>query len=84
MTVGLTDVADADYVTDRWQGAQLAHRTVRCTPDSPVIYSHSAPTGFPRAVCSPRASLGTGQSGAPRLVQLLYSNLSSFGMIHRT
>jgi hypothetical protein len=84
MTVGLADVVGADCAADRWLGAQLAHRTVRCTPYNPVIYSHSAPTGFPRAACSPRASLGTGQSGAPRLVQFLYSNLSSFGMIHST
>src|SRR5688572_4143684 len=25
-----------DYAADRWPGRPLAHRTVRCTPDSPV------------------------------------------------
>jgi hypothetical protein len=84
MTVGLANVADADCAADRWSGARLAHRTVRCTPDSLVIYSRSAPNCFPRAICSPRASLGTGQSRAPRLVQLLYSNLSSFETIPST
>jgi hypothetical protein len=91
MTVVLANMAGADCMADRWSGVRLAHRTVRCTPDSPVIYNRSAPNCFPRAVCSPRASLGTEhcpvhnkQSGAPRLVQLLYSNLSSFGMIPST
>jgi hypothetical protein len=63
----------------------------RCTPDSAVIYSRSVPNRFPRAACSLRASLGTehcpvhtGQSDAPKLVQHLYSNLSSFGMIPST
>jgi hypothetical protein len=77
MTVGLADVADADCAA----GA----------PDSPVIYSRNTPNCFQRAVCSPTASLGTrhcllhtGQSGTPRMVQLLYSNLSSFGMIPST
>jgi hypothetical protein len=79
MTVGLFDVAGADCAADRWSGARLAHQTVGCTPDSPVIYSRSAPNRFPRAACLPRASLDTrhspvhiGQSDAPKLVQLLY------------
>jgi hypothetical protein len=29
MIVGLADMADADYATDRWPGARFAHRTVR-------------------------------------------------------
>jgi hypothetical protein len=41
-TVGQADVADADYMVDHWPGAPLLHRTVRCTPDSSVIYSHGA------------------------------------------
>jgi hypothetical protein len=28
----------------RWPGRPLAHRTVRCTPDSPVNYSRTPPT----------------------------------------
>jgi hypothetical protein len=31
-----------DCVADRWSRAPLAHRTVRCTPDSPVNFSHDA------------------------------------------
>jgi hypothetical protein len=91
MTVGLADVDGADCAADRCSGGRLAHRTVRCTLDNPVIYSRSALHCFSRAACLPRASLGTGhylvhtrQSGAPRLVQLLCSNLSSFGMIPST
>jgi hypothetical protein len=37
MTVGLPDVAGADYAADRWSGAWLAHYTVQCTPTSLVI-----------------------------------------------
>jgi hypothetical protein len=81
----------ADCTADRWSGVQLVHRTVRCTLDCLVIYSRNAANYFLRAVCSPRASLGTGhclvhtgQSDAPRVVQLLYTNLSSFGMIRST
>jgi hypothetical protein len=53
---------------DRWLGCRgqhwlhdrpLVRRTAGAT-DSPVIYSCSTPNWFPRAVCSPRASLGTG------------------------
>jgi hypothetical protein len=32
-------VSRADRAADRWPGRPLAHRTVRCTPDSPVNYS---------------------------------------------
>nr|ACN35009.1 unknown [Zea mays] len=28
---------------DRWPGRPLAHRTVRCTPDSPVNFSRTSP-----------------------------------------
>ena len=64
----------AQIAADRWPGRPLAHRTVRCTPDSPVNYSrtlliHSrerqvrlSQPGAPDTVrCT------TGQSGAPRL-----------------
>jgi hypothetical protein len=37
----LGHVSRADRATDRWPGRPLAHRTVRCTPDSPVNYSHT-------------------------------------------
>jgi hypothetical protein len=35
----LDHVSRADRAADRWPGRPLAHRTVRCTPDSPVNYS---------------------------------------------
>jgi hypothetical protein len=33
----------ADCAADRWPNRLLAHRTVLCTPDSPVNYSRSLP-----------------------------------------
>jgi hypothetical protein len=33
----------ADCAADRWPSRPLAHRTVRCTLDSPVNYSRSSP-----------------------------------------
>jgi hypothetical protein len=69
----LGHVSRADRATDRWPGRPLAHRTVRCTPDSLVNYSrtplitsreqqvHLSQPGAPDTVlCT------TGQSGAPR------------------
>jgi hypothetical protein len=69
----LGHVSRADRAADRWPGRPLAHRTVRCTPDSPVNYSrtpliHSrerqvrlSQPGTPDTIrCT------TGQSGAPR------------------
>ena len=71
-TVGLATCL-ADRAADRWPGRPLAHRTVRCTPDSPVNYSRTplitsreqqvrlSQPGAPDTVrCT------TGQSGAPR------------------
>jgi hypothetical protein len=62
-----------DRAADRWPGRPLAHRTVRCTPDSPVNFSRTpliisreqlvrlSQPGAPDTVrCT------TGQSGAPR------------------
>jgi hypothetical protein len=43
----------ADHAVDRWPGRPLAHRTVRCTPDSPVNYSRTPLIVFPRATSSP-------------------------------
>jgi hypothetical protein len=37
----LGHVSRADRMSDRWPGRPLAHRTVRCTPDSPMNYSHT-------------------------------------------
>jgi hypothetical protein len=72
-TVGTCHASRTDSVADRWPGRLLAHRTVRCTPDSPVNYSRTplitsreqqvrlSQPGAPDTVrCT------TGQSGAPR------------------
>ena len=37
----LGHVSRADRAADRWPGRPLAHRTVRCTPDSPVNFSRT-------------------------------------------
>jgi hypothetical protein len=34
----------ADCAADRWRARLLAHRTVQCTPDSPVNFSRTPPT----------------------------------------
>jgi hypothetical protein len=74
----LGHVSRADRVADCWPGRPLVHRTVWCTPDSPVNYSRtssvnsrerpvrSSQPGAPDTVwCT------TGQSGAPRLSRVL-------------
>jgi hypothetical protein len=74
----LGHVSRADRAADRWPGRPLAHRTVRCTPDSPVNYSRtSSVNSRERPVRS--SQLGapdtvrctTGQSDAPRLSRVL-------------
>ena len=61
----LGHVSRADRATDRWPGRPLAHRTVRCTPDSPVNFSRSRRRKTrERLVCSALV-WRTGQSGAP-------------------
>jgi hypothetical protein len=68
----------ADCAADRWRARPLAHRTVRCTPDSPVNLSRTPPTisrERPFHQSQPGASdtvrCTTGQSGAPRPSSLL-------------
>jgi hypothetical protein len=39
----LGDVSRADCAADRWPGRPLAHRTVRCHPNSPVNFSRTSP-----------------------------------------
>jgi hypothetical protein len=69
----LCHTSRADCAADHWSGRLLAHRTVRCTPDSPVNFSRTPPSksreqpvdrrqpGAPDTVwCT------TEQSGAPR------------------
>jgi hypothetical protein len=66
VTVGRSHVAPVDHAVDRWLSARLAHRTVRCTPDSPVNYSHGA-LAFSRERPVHRVRQpSTGQSGAPQ------------------
>src|SRR5699024_1299126 len=53
----------ADYVGDRWPGRLLAHRTVRCTPDSPVNFSRTPP------MISRELPVYQSQPGAPDTVR---------------
>jgi hypothetical protein len=70
------------------RGRLLAHRTVQCTPDSPVNFSrtpstksrersfHHSQPGAPDTVwCT------TGQSGAPKLSRVLASRAKSFSIV---
>jgi hypothetical protein len=77
MTVGLADVADADCAADRWSGARLAHRTVQWTPDSPMIYSRSAPQLLPESGLFTERQPGhrtvrCPQTGATSLLQFVF------------
>ena len=65
-------VSRADRAANRWPCRPLAHRTVRCTPDSPVNYSRTSTmnsrerplrSSQPGAPDTVRCT--TGQSGAP-------------------
>jgi hypothetical protein len=40
----LGHASHADCAADRWRARPLAHRTVRCTPDSLVNFSRTPPT----------------------------------------
>jgi hypothetical protein len=84
----LGHVSRADHAADRWPGRLLAHRTVRCTPDSPVNYSRTplmksreqqvrkSQPGAPNTVrCT------TGQSGAPRLSRVLAARANTFPIV---
>jgi hypothetical protein len=52
VTVGSGHVSPVDRAVDRWPRVPLAHRTVWCTPDSPVNFSRGALGEFPRATSS--------------------------------
>jgi hypothetical protein len=56
----LDHVSRTDRAADRWPGRPLAHRTVQCTPDSPVNYSRTRPIEFPRAASSQEPAWHTG------------------------
>jgi hypothetical protein len=81
----LGHVSRADRAVDRWPSRPLAHRTVRCTPDSPVNYSRTSPVNSrerpvrsnqPGAPDTVRCT--TGQSGAPRLSRFLAARAKTF------
>jgi hypothetical protein len=70
------------------RGRPLAHQTVRCTPDSPVNFSHTPPMisrGRPFHQSQPGAPdtvrCTTGQSGAPRLSRVLAARAKSFPIV---
>jgi hypothetical protein len=83
----LGHVSHADRAADRWPGRPLAHRTVRCTPDSPVNYSRTSPVNSrerPLSSNQPGAPdtvrCTTGQSGAPRLSRFLAARVKTFSI----
>src|SRR5688572_444343 len=59
----LGHVSRADFAADRWLGRPLAHRTVPCTPDSPVNFSRTSSAN------SRERPLRSSQSGAPDTVR---------------
>ena len=59
----LGHVSRADCAADRWPCRPLAHRTVRCTPDSPVNFSRTSPVNSREQPVRPR------QPGAPDTVR---------------
>jgi hypothetical protein len=59
----LGHVSRADRAVDRWPGRPLAHRTVRCTPDSPVNYSRTS------LIISQEQLVRLSQPGAPDTVR---------------
>jgi hypothetical protein len=68
----LGHVSCADRAADRWPGRPLAHRTVRCTPDSlvnysctPLITSREQQVRLSQPGAPDNVRCTTGQSGAP-------------------
>jgi hypothetical protein len=59
----LGHVSRADRAADRWPGRPLAHRTVRCTPVSPVIFSRTP------LITSREQQVRLSQPGAPNTVR---------------
>jgi hypothetical protein len=81
----LSHVSLADRAADRWPNRPLAHRTVRCTPNSPMNYSRTSPVNSrerpvrssqPGAPDTVRCT--TGQSRALRLSRLWLNEAISF------
>jgi hypothetical protein len=81
----LGHVSRVDRAADRCLGRPLAHRTVRCTPDSSVNFSRTPlNSSRERQVCLSQPGAPdtvrctTGQSGAPRLSKLWLNLAISF------
>jgi hypothetical protein len=74
----LGHVSRADRAADRLPGRQLAHRTVRCTPDSPVNYSRTPSANSREQRLQAEAAWRTGQSGAPDRNSLLAAHSQLF------
>ena len=72
----LRHASRADYAADRWPGRPLAHRTVRCTPDSPVNYSR---TPF---ISSREQQVRLNQPGAPDTVRCPQTALTLAELSH--
>jgi hypothetical protein len=66
----LGHVSRADRAADRWPGRPLAHRTVRCTPDSPVNYSRTP------LITSREQQVRLSQPGAPDTVRCTQTELT--------
>jgi hypothetical protein len=84
----LGHVSRADRATDRWPGRPLVHRTVRCTPDSPVNYSRTPlnssrerPVRLSQPGALDTVRCTTGQSGAPRLSRVLAARAKTFPIV---
>ena len=60
----------ANYAADRWPGRPLAHRTVRCTPKSPVNYSRTP------LISSREQQVRLSQPGAPDTVRCTQTELT--------
>jgi hypothetical protein len=82
LTVSAGHASLADCAADRWSWAPLTHRTVRCTPVSPVIFSGSA-FAFSREWRVRRwASLGTGHCPVHHRLVLVWLNSTKTSPIY--
>jgi hypothetical protein len=84
----LGHVSRADRAADRWPGRPLAHRTVRCTPDSPMNYSRTPlnssrerPVRLSQPGAPDTVRCTTGQSGALRLSRVLAARAKTFPIV---
>jgi hypothetical protein len=81
-TVGAGHASPADCTVNRWPRSPLAHRTVRCTPDSPVNFSHNAFSFSRERQVRRWASLGTGQYPVHHMLVLVWLNSAKSSLIH--